>query len=247
MIGLNAPSNLQQGKLEIALKDVKGVLKEAEDFRAAAEKSAGAAATAERRARGVLDANITKLADELLKDEDFKARVANGANPSKFKADLLPVGSVVAWPGQPGSLENWQVCDGRVFDSSWDTEALRDALGSGRLPDLRGYFLRGAHPSEDHISNEKRDSSGVQGSSTMMPNSGLRLKGWEHHHRTSLHGGIGSRAISLSVATGNDGPQEKNKLNIPTSKPMSPAPSIVGGDKETRPVNVAVHWIIKVK
>ena len=74
---------------------------------------------------------------------DLSRTSVNRATDLKVKADGDPIGTVKAWPSsQTPNTEEWLECDGSPFDTTKYPE-LYAALGSGRLPDYKGQFLRG--------------------------------------------------------------------------------------------------------
>lgn len=100
---------------------------------------------------------------------------------SALEAFAPPVGTVMAYAGpwpprQSGgriATENnigWLLCDDRTFAvlvkkhgiSSKDLGGLKAALGSDRLPDLRGVFLRGVDASFDGKKTSTRDKEGIR-------------------------------------------------------------------------------------
>lgn len=77
----------------------------------------------------------------------------------------LPVGSVIAFAGNPTTLqqmEGWYVCDGRELHKDTHLElfeAIRYANGGNgsttfKLPDCRGYFLRGVNGDRDPLDGD---------------------------------------------------------------------------------------------
>ncbi|MEO0851901.1 MAG: tail fiber protein [Cyanobacteria bacterium J06648_11] len=164
----------------------------------------------------------------------------------------LPIGSVVAWPGEfPGDEgetwfapdgSGWRVCNGdSLSDVAYSEllEAFPDRDGDGqpdwpygtdgpskfKLPDFQGLFLRGfGRLDDDHRSGKL----GVMQPDTVSLDYLDRSATWKPHH-------INNPEIVL----GKDDRYDHQAL--------------VRVDKsgyfgtETRPVNVAVHWIIRVK
>ena len=74
---------------------------------------------------------------------DLTTSAVNKVTGLKVKADGDPIGTIKAWPSsQTPDTEEWLECDGSTFDTTKYPE-LYAALGSGRLPDYMGQFLRG--------------------------------------------------------------------------------------------------------
>jgi len=136
-----------------------------------------------------------------------------------------------------------------------------------QLPDYRGYFLRGVSGKNDEGKNDNRDpevdkrrasdgtnASGgksigtIQDDSTRLPRypnefktdkSGIHshldptFSGYPGPHEVAVDGRGPAGIDYNSSASTNDSGEHFHK--------------VVGGDKETRPKNVYVYWIIKAK
>lgn len=154
------------------------------------------------------------------------------------RSSSAPIGSVMAWPGKRESIpEGWEPCEGQEVDLPKSVgEALTVAgiaihfpkgeRARTRLPDYRGYFLRGL----DSTGTIDPDRRGAIAGSVQLD----EMKSHVHEiardqHQTSYGAGL------LTLASGG-----------PTIAPASTGPN-AGGGAETRPKNVAVHWIIKLR
>lgn len=172
---------------------------------------------------------------------------------------FLPVGSIVAYGGDKDQLpENWAVCNGAEVESSkypilaQKLNSLWGAAASGKvkLPDLRGYFLRGVDDGSGRDPDAQRTVGSVQSDSTKMPNSsfGTSLKGGHDHNVPTWTGVLGG---NLEISTHQAGFPHAAALDyfpaIPTSRVEDHSHDITGGDVETRPKNADVFWIIKLK
>lgn len=171
-------------------------------------------------------------------------------------ASPLPVGSIIAFAGRLAPVDGaatdphvtnaieawgWTLCDGRALEAGVYSELYAclgelyggDGNGAFNLPDLRGYFLRGADP------DAKVD---VDAGATRKAADGSRGVG-------SLQGDALRNHVHLEVAGG---------IPAPLGQAMAPfgvgpqGPAIGGGDgamplsaAETRPKNVAVHYLIR--
>jgi len=128
---------------------------------------------------------------------------------------MVPVGTIVAFAGAE-IPKDWLLCDGGAFDS----EAYRTlflVLDRPYVPDLRGQFLRGLDP-DGHV-----DPEGV-GRRLLDPQYD-QIGSHEHGYTRPWPTGVGGNLPG-------DG-------SVITSDRTSST-----GGKETRPRNVAVHYII---
>jgi hypothetical protein len=80
------------------------------------------------------------------------ARDATSFDPRKIHVEAVnvgggvPIGTIVAWPvaTNPSDWEKWLECNGQAIDAAVYPElAALYAPHGGRVPDLRGMFLRG--------------------------------------------------------------------------------------------------------
>ncbi len=139
--------------------------------------------------------------------------------------------------------------------------ALGTAHGQGdgsttfNLPDYRGYFLRGADLGAGHDPDAgNRTSLGpvpasgvgsLQGDATRIPNNFQVEQNGAHSHLytyTKNHHHSGRRVDSF--VDGGDGLYEQ-EVSGETSGIVVHSHRVTGGDKETRPKNKNVNWIIK--
>ncbi|WP_175649687.1 tail fiber protein [Pseudomonas sp. Marseille-P9899] len=148
--------------------------------------------------------------------------------------DLFPIGAIIGFPGNvPPSASQWLLCDGSTYPSSGQYQELELAITGGlndtfTIPDYRGYFLRGT----DH--NANRDPEGgsrtvgsLQDDATGRPKSG-DITGPINHMPTD--DADNAAAICCSSVAEWDGAQ---------------APTVGGGDAETRPINANILYYIK--
>jgi hypothetical protein len=140
-----------------------------------------------------------------------------------------PIGSIVAWPVDATRLPSgWHLCDGEPLSAKDYPEltallgATYGAVGPGqvKLPDFQNCFLRGVGSESEPLG---------------------KLQPWavgEHTHSiATASGGSGTRGISnhgSEAGAGHDFSATSGGIRGPKST-------------ENRPVNYAVHWIIRVK
>ncbi len=128
-------------------------------------------------------------------------------------------GEIRMFSGAAGSIpDNWLLCDGSAIpiDGTW---ADLIALIGPNTPDLRGQFLRG------WSADSTVDPDGPRAALTTQADA------FASHSHTQRGGGWGSTASSFIGRVGNT--NDTNMQNTANT----------GGD-ETRPVNVAVVYII---
>jgi Phage Tail Collar Domain len=189
-----------------------------------------------------LRAELAELTESFSKFE--KAEKDRVAAISHLSRTSPPVGTVVAFAGDwlpkrgkgPAWTEaelGWALCDGRPMAGDEYAE-LRAVLGKGTLPDYRNYFLRGKDPT--------RLVGSVQSDSTKMPT--IPFVAGKQTAQPSY-----KEAFAAQEFVFKTGPDQSASLLRVRNTPVTGDHShtITGGDTETRPINVAVHWIIKFK
>lgn len=188
----------------------------------------------------------------------------------KVAAEKVPAGTVLPFAGSLSSVPaGWLPCDGRALAPGLYPE-LFAAIGTAHggngfdnfyLPDYQGRFLRGV----DSGRNRDRDATSRY-AEVAGGNTGDRV-GSLQERATGMPGNAfattsdGSHSHSLTdafyaeqwcggdyVGTGSGDSDNDNRLctrGIATADAGSHNHAVVGGDSETRPVNAAVHFIIK--
>lgn len=141
--------------------------------------------------------------------------------------DGAPIGTVLAWVGPTDKVpRGWKLCHGQelpadepIFALIGDTYGSADGGTKLKLPDFKGYFLRGLDPSSGRkLSDEQQSSVGPIEAHVPMAN------------RRFDERGVPADGPSLLIG------DQDSKLGV----------EILGTGNETRPVNMAVHWIIKI-
>lgn len=185
-----------------------------------------------------------------------------------------PIGSIVAFAGGTGELRadfdtttGWMLCDGRSLDGNDPNfqplfDAIRFAWGGDadtnhfNIPDLRGFFLRGVEreqggrrdpdgdgrPASNPGGHSGRSVGSQEGFATAMPRNAFRAD-------TS---GAHTHPLNFELNASRDVGDQFNTVAFPApGEPFTPlqrgahAHEIIGGDRETRPLNCYVHWIIR--
>jgi hypothetical protein len=176
----------------------------------------------------------------------------------KRELNALPIGTIVASMLEFEKFQNvagnaWKPADGRKVSAKSGYAKL---TGNTVLPDLRGMFLRGLNQFDPRTGSRRdkykdpdgggRQAGSLQNDATSLPKNkrrpfkGIAEAAGEHSHvyfkALSVGGRSGSeeRASSEASTTGLAGDHTHTVLI--TS----------GGDSETRPVNIAVFYYIKI-
>jgi microcystin-dependent protein len=185
------------------------------------------------------------------------------------KSDLLPVGTTVAWAGDPKLLpKDWRICDGRVL-SKEKFPALFEAIGTAwggdgepnfSLPDLRGRFLRGVDDGAGRDPDTDKRQAGRQGGNSegvgsvqedSLQNHKHLDKGHSHtihNHGDYLESQTHTPANALLAYWPADETEDsqQGKADLGGAEKFGTKDLIKKGE-ETRPKNAYVYWIIKVK
>lgn len=168
---------------------------------------------------------------------------------------LVPVGTVVAYVGN-SVPPNWMFCDGTALNKN-DYPALFEAVGvthggdanpNFQLPDYRGLFLRGrdagANRDPDAGSRSAMGSNGTgnrgEAVGTYQPDA-LQVHQHSVTYDFSATGSNGTRDADEGTKKYNTHPPHA-RLRISIGDPTGARVSA-----ETRPANVTVNWIIKVR
>jgi hypothetical protein len=170
--------------------------------------------------------------------------------------------------------QGWLLCDGSAINRNEYTQ-LFEALEKGRiygrgdgantfnLPDLRGYFMRGVNdpdmaggrpggkdPEQDKrryvVTGEAYAGAGsIQDPGTARPSNAFKLTPHDGH-RHALPGG------DITA----DGQWNYDAVHVGMNPHMAQNTGLAGehshevsssGDRETRPINIAVNYLIRVK
>jgi microcystin-dependent protein len=185
---------------------------------------------------------------------------------SVYKANCQPIGSVTAYAGELNSLENdssYMNCDGRILKIQdypllckrigWTYLKQTDTINTVyfRLPDYQGYFLRGVDTTTaiDKNSKTRTNSNGEVIGSLVGSIETDTLKSHKHSINDPGHN-HGMRDDNLSDGRKNfSGAEVTMHYAGQAPKPNSATGITIleTGGEETRPINISVYWIIKVK
>jgi len=163
---------------------------------------------------------------------------------SLYSIHGVPTGTISAYWGNYAPF-GWLLCNGQAIPQGNMYEKLRKMTGNN-LPDLRGMFLRGINNGRNDEWSDPVDRKigDFQSQATKLPKNPFKtevsgnhrheLTGWRYRDRRDDPGYFGhleSRPGDDRHYTGYDG---KHSHTISE-----------GGDKETRPNNITINWIIK--
>ena len=238
--------------------DASAAARHASQHAAAAGSDARMAAAELERARKLAsflgeytEATGQAMAAEVLKNENTKKVLVDEVK--KLANVGVPVGTITAWMHDIRPPEEWRRCDGtRLSELNLSADEERELRRSvlikhDKLPDFRGCFLRG-HDSSGEIDKEMGRVLGkLQTDSTRKPNLAFRAipsKDFQDHDH-------GAGYVQQGKGSGKLQHNTNDTLGVARSSKQSASKDhtheIDGGDLETRPVNYAVHWIIRVK
>ncbi|MFN9301776.1 MAG: hypothetical protein ACK6BZ_06810 [Candidatus Kapaibacterium sp.] len=173
-----------------------------------------------------------------------------------------PIGSIMPFYGTAATaatleLGGWFLCDGRSIASINDNvlfpdekTALQTVIGSPNLPDLRGVFLRGIDPAGTYDPSANRAPGDLQTS---------QIQGHTHDYDRANNSTESANAnVGVGVSTTNvrndaanvnvltaafaTGGNHSHTINHTTTQTNS-----AGIGNDTRPVNKAVNYLIKVR
>ena len=154
-------------------------------------------------------------------------KVITSADISEF----MPVGIPQPWPS---SLipSNWLKCNGAAFDKA-KYPGLAKVYPNGKLPDLRGEFIRGWD-----------DGRGVDDGRTILSVQSDLFKVHGHTAQVAVNPAGDAQRHDLGYGVGG-GDKMAVKSNTPTTIYGSPALVNSNGGSETRPRNVAFLYIVR--
>src|SRR5439155_21408319 len=152
----------------------------------------------------------------------------------------------------------WMLCDGRKLEGIAYDE-LRKVLGQDSLPDYRGCFPRCIDAGIDGKTTSQRDKDGIrkagheQLASTAMPLKRFQVTGsGEHQHLLDFPiitpDPKGKEVVgAVRSPRGNDDSKFGNTSmrDVHKGNKGEHTHGLDGGDAETRPVNIAVYYIVR--
>lgn len=213
----------------------------------------------------------SKGLDELkLAFSQFKESIVRSEETiSSVSMTAPPVGGVVAYAGtidlEHPLKPSWMFCDGRPLSKTEypelfaaigtnygvgaDSAGVKVAQRDFNLPNYQGYFLRGADLTKSVDKGPRSAGGGVGGReefATALPTKSFTtdLQG-QHTHTVNFETGASRNTGTTRNTVAN--PSVGGAL--PSTGPAGQHQHTItgGGDQETRPVNISVNWIIRVK
>jgi microcystin-dependent protein len=157
---------------------------------------------------------------------------ASTAPPPAHEVGTTPPGSIVAYASER-IPDGWLLCDGSSIPEGPAYERLREIFKTGKLPDLRGVFLRGVGQNADPAFRYSGDAS-----REVLQFQADEFKAHEHRFDDftfSENSGVPGKAWGSSG---------KSDIDNSPGSPFSHLTASSGG-AETRPKNAAVYWMIK--
>jgi microcystin-dependent protein len=187
----------------------------------------------------------------------------------------IPIGGVIAFAGDPSLIDNnkWTVCDGKSLEISKNVElfkVIKWTYGYGNdvenrrffsVPDYRGVFLRGldqgAGRDPDAVTrvlpyNDKVAYGDKVGSKQLDAIQSHKHLDSGHDHKTTATNAAGQvdsdnsseKAAPPNPPVGSVGLGYANLGDPVDSETGAGKPRL---SKETRPINISVVWIIRIK
>jgi microcystin-dependent protein len=186
------------------------------------------------------------------------------ASDPQSKDGIVPAGVMAGFAGTLTAVpDNWLACDGSahgvgLFPNLNEMISYNyggDGVSVFNVPDLRGNFLRGTSHSTgrdpDAGTRHALNTGGAVGDATGSAQgyatfcAGLQIaNAGQHSHNIAL-----LPQDYHNAALGASGPAAKNEMEwtgdtTTSSSGGDHSHSVIGGDKETRPVNVYLDWLI---
>lgn len=205
-----------------------------------------------------IDENLKVEVDgTIIYDDKF-----NAVPYAKAAENGVPPGSIMPFGGPKSNVpQGWLYCDGTSYASTGMYGKLFEAIGYAwgddggkfRVPDLRGYFLRGTSDATG-IDPDRANRVAKYGGGNTGDNVGsYQGDAFEQHNHTgSASGGnhyhyLGSRGFETNGAPGSDGSQDDSHIRTRPGGSHTHTLNInnAGSSSETRPENANVIFIIK--
>ena len=177
----------------------------------------------------------------------------------------VPPGTIAPFAGPKSKIPaGWLYCDGSSYASTGMYGALYNVIGyswgnnsgSFRVPDLRGYFLRGVSDGTTIDPDKDSRTAKYGGGNTGDAVGSYQSDIYQNHNHTGVVTGagththtLGSRGFETNGSTGADGSHDDSSITTNSgggghTHGVTIDNSTTGGS-ETRPENASVIFIIK--
>lgn len=212
--------------------------------------------TCDRRHSKDAQGFVTAPAATIVIDTDqgsFKKYVPAITPPRSNMSSELPIGAIVPFSGL-AAPKGWIACDGRTLNPLEYPElaAVFGATKDFTVPDLRGRFIRGLNLGETGAGRDPDDRKLVgvaQAAATAQPVSPYEISSagaHEHGYSDAWFAEVDCGNSGLLGSNASDRDNGYCMRSATTSNTGAHQHALTGGDKETRPVNVSVNFIIHV-
>ena len=176
----------------------------------------------------------------------------------KEDANPVPVGTILSFGGDLSNLpEGWLLCDGGSYSQS-EFADLFEVIGSSwgatganfNVPDLRGFFLRGADGGAGNDPESSTRTASNSGGNTGDNVGSVQDDAFQGHwHTIGEDSGEEGFTRGFVAGAGSGSPAGTSPNNGFVNRALSPVSDGVNGDprtaSETRPKNAYVNYIIK--
>jgi microcystin-dependent protein len=181
-----------------------------------------------------------------------------GLGAAKFSGGIAPVGTVVSYVGT-SAPSGWLLCHGvavnrttyaglfAIISTSWGEG---DGSTTFNLPDMRGLFLRGRDRGAGNDPNAATRTAIATGGATGDNAGSYQDDEVKQHTHTgaltsSTRGYDNSGSVGFSAGQHGDSGVLSASSNAVTGMTAGTYKEGSANSNESRPVNVAVNWIIK--
>lgn len=186
--------------------------------------------------------NVKVISNEKLKQVPYAISAGNGVPPGS----IMPYVGETAPPG-------WVLCQGQNISNVPGSAVLRNLLGKGTVPDLRGMFLRGSGMNQEY---QKEGPALLQTQADMFSSHNhkagddlVTADGGAHQHNLRSEGtanpGGAFRSINFTRINGGFMSTFFSQIDGEHTHQIEGNTADTGGE-ETRPINLGVNYIIKL-
>jgi hypothetical protein len=158
----------------------------------------------------------------------------------------VPLGAVVAWPIEFDVPDGWCVCNGALVDAHEDLRRRLQGFynnketkaGKIQLPDFQGYFLRGS----GMVDGDPQRASASIGTPQPAALSPTHMS-WSTHWKV----GLGSAVLFPRASQRHMGKDADLQAFVEAVPKDASEHREITPERDSRPANFAVKWIMRVK